>query len=68
MRIKINSANKVMYSCYICGKKLSKYDYSKADDMCSGCRGSQYRSTVGFKNKDGTNNIDDILLRRRKRG
>ena len=50
-----------MYNCYVCGKKLNKYDYCKADDMCSVCRGSRFNSN-NYVEKDGTNKIDMILV------
>ena len=61
MKIKINSANEVMYNCCICGKKLNKYDYCKADDMCSSCRSSSFRPS-NYYEKDGSNKIDMILV------
>lgn len=52
--------SRVKYHCFVCGNKLNQYDYCRADDMCSTCRGSRFSSS-NYIEKDGSNKVDVIL-------
>ena len=69
MKIKITNANFNLDKtiCVDCGKKLTETEYRDGRDKCLSCRLHGYNKQVRkYIELDGSNDIDEILINRRK--
>lgn len=64
--IKIKGNKEAIYNCLDCGKKLSYGEYIGAKDRCSSCKTRYYDGQAKYRNMIGENDIDSILINRRK--